>query len=195
VSEDVFAEYEALRRRITGEADALFDRYAGQVACRRGCHYCCDDISVLPLELEALRRVIARGGLPEGRVPNPDGGRHRCGFLGPAGECTVYPHRPVICRTHGLPLAYRLYEYDENGRPVGGRTYIDSWCDLNFTTVTSESAAAYFDRHGRMNQARINEELAALNRRFLQTEAGARYRDSDWIRLSQLVAQRDPSGP
>lgn len=226
MSDGIFDEYEALRRRISDEADALFEHYARQVECRRGCYYCCDDISVLPIELEALRRILARDGLPdgagsggpaedgglspaelaalrshdrtaEGRVANPEAGRRRCGFLGRAGECTVYRHRPVICRTHGLPLAYRLYEYDETGAPVAGTSYIDSWCDLNFTHVPAESAAAYFDRHGRINQARVNEELEALNARFLAADAGARYRGRDWIRLSELVAElsRTKSGP
>jgi Fe-S-cluster containining protein len=225
VSAEVFAEYEELRRAVTGEADALFDRYAGEVQCRRGCYYCCDDIAVLPLEYEALRRAIAGTGIPdgagnggpaedeglspgellarrsndrtpEGRVPNPEGGRRRCGFLGPEGECTVYAARPVICRTHGLPLAYRLYEYDEAGRPVSGTSYMDSWCDLNFTHLADGAAGAYFDRHGRINQARVNERLESLNNRFLDTADGRAYRGRDWIRLSQLLHEsRSQSHP
>lgn len=215
-SDAVLAAYYRLRTRITAQSDELFGRYAGEVQCRRGCYYCCDDIAVLPIEFEALRRELAREGIPDGAgsggppgddglspaelaglrsrdrtrdgvLPNPEAGRRRCGFLGAGGECTVYPHRPVICRTHGLPLAYRLYEYDETGTPVSGTKHIDSWCDLNFTEIPSETAAAYFDRHGRINQARVNEELEVLNRRFLETDAGWRYRGRDWIRLTELV--------
>ncbi|MFO7780932.1 MAG: YkgJ family cysteine cluster protein [Spirochaetia bacterium] len=219
MSRDVFAEYEALCARVTRESAELFERYAAHLQCRRGCYYCCDDIAVLPIEFEALRRAVSETGIPSGagsggppedegltpgelarrrshdrtpagRVENSEADRRRCGFLGREGECTVYAARPVICRAHGLPLAYRLHEYDEHGRGVPGRTYMDSWCDLNFTGLADESAAAYFDRHGRINQARLNETLEELNRRFLSSPDGARYRDRDWIRLSELVGDR-----
>jgi hypothetical protein len=38
--------------------------------------------------------------------------------------------------------------------------------------------------------ARLNETLEELNRRFLASPDGARYRDRDWIRLSELVGDR-----
>ncbi|NBB90970.1 MAG: hypothetical protein GVY23_07155 [Spirochaetes bacterium] len=211
-----FAEYEALRARVTGETAELFEAYAAELQCRRGCYYCCDDIAVLPIEFEALRRAVCESGVPSGagsggpaedkglspaevagrrshdrtpagRVENPEADRRRCGFLGPEGECTVYSARPIICRTHGLPLAYRLHEYDELGRIVPGTTHMDSWCDLNFTGLANESAAAYFGRHGRIDQALLNETLEDLNRRFLDSPEGRPYRGRDWIRLSELV--------
>jgi Fe-S-cluster containining protein len=192
MSTDVFAAYEALRARVTRESAELFERYAAHLQCRRGCYYCCDDIAVLPIEFEALRRAVSGTGISSsaGSGGPPETDRRRCGFLGPEGECTVYAARPVICRTHGLPLAYRLYEYDEHGRAVSGSAYMDSWCDLNFTGLGDESAAAYFDGHGRINQARLNETLEELNRRFLASPDGVRYRGRDWIRLSELVGDQ-----
>ena len=221
MSTDLFAEYEGLRARVTRESAELFEHYAAHLQCRRGCYYCCDDIAVLPIEFEALRRAVSETGVPTGagsggppedeglspgelarrrshdrtpagRVENPEADRRRCGFLGPEGECTVYAARPVICRSHGLPLAYRLYEYDEQGRQISGTRFMDSWCDLNFTYLDDESAGAYFDRHGRINQALVNETLEELNRRFLASPAGRRYRGRDWIRLSALVKERAP---
>jgi Fe-S-cluster containining protein len=217
----VLEAYDELRSRVTAEADALFEHYAGQLQCRRGCYFCCDAISVLPIEYQAMRRALAerglppaetRGGPPEdaglsaaeaagrrsndrtphGTAPNPETGRRRCCFLGREGECTVYPARPVICRTHGLPLAYRLYEYDADGKPASPTSYIDSWCDLNFTHLDDGRAAAYFDGHGRICMARVNETLERLNKSFLETVEGARYRERQWIPLSELVTEGPP---
>ncbi|NBF40918.1 MAG: hypothetical protein GVY14_10925 [Spirochaetes bacterium] len=192
MSTDLFAEYEGLRARVTRESAELFEHYAAHLQCRRGCYYCCDDIAVLPIEFEALRRAVSETGIPTaaGSGGPPETDRRRCGFLGPEGECTVYAARPVICRSHGLPLAYRLYEYDEQGRQISGTRFMDSWCDLNFTHLDDESAGAYFDRHGRINQALVNETLEELNRRFLASPAGRQYRGRDWIRLSELVGDR-----
>jgi Fe-S-cluster containining protein len=189
LSATVFTEYLDLRRRVTGESDELFSTYSAQVSCRRGCYYCCDDISVLPIEYEALRRSLGQDGFPARDALRA---RRRCAFLGREGECTVYAARPVICRTHGLPLAYRLFEYDADGRLVSPGSFIDSWCDLNFTDLADRQAAAYFDRHGRINMARINEALEDLNGRFLAGPDGASYRGRDWIKLSELVVEREP---
>ena len=31
-------------------------------------------------------------------------GGDACAFLSEAGRCTIYPARPLLCRTHGLPI-------------------------------------------------------------------------------------------
>lgn len=217
-------EYYELRRSASRWSKDLFERYAEEVQCRRGCFFCCEDISVLPIEYEALRRALEEGGYPrpeqlggppqdEGHTPeeraargsrdrtpygttaNPyqQERRRRCAFLGREGECTVYAARPVICRTHGLPLAYRLYEYDETGAQVPGNSHIDAWCDLNFAHLSREHAGAYFDYHGRIDMAEVNDELDRLNRRFISSPDGEPYRRyhrgdrGEWIRLSELM--------
>lgn len=232
--ESALDRYLDFRSRIGREADVLFERYATHLTCRRGCYYCCDEITVLPVELEALRRHLFRTGTPppetrggppadsgetpeairerdersrqsvdrsvygtfsspygtfpvasgtfpqaRGTGPGQDGRRRRCAFLGRAGECTVYEARPVICRTHGLPLAYRVYEYDLHGREVrpDRPEYTDLWCDLNFATLADEQALTLFDRDGRINMDRANLTIEALNEEFLRSPDGAPYRD------------------
>jgi Fe-S-cluster containining protein len=44
-----------------------------------------------------------------------------CPLLGEDGACLVYEHRPMICRTHGLP------NIDDNGE-----SFSDLYCTLNF---------------------------------------------------------------
>jgi Fe-S-cluster containining protein len=55
-----------------------------------------------------------------------------CPNLNEAGECLMYEHRPLVCRTFGLPLR-------------NGDRYIGDVCDLNFSesTQTEKEAAAW----------------------------------------------------
>lgn len=206
--------YDRLVERVDALIAPLFDRYRSQLRCRRGCYFCCDEITVLPIEIHALRRYVAENGIPdaavlcdppaapaaatdpaptppdapraadrtsEGSFAPPGQTKRRCAFLGRDGTCTVYAARPLICRTHGLPLAYRVYEYDADGLPVhhDSPELMDLWCDLNFTEVSDRNAKQYFDQHGRVNMAAINEELEALNGEFLKSEAGKRFGTED----------------
>ena len=61
----------------------------------------CDDLTVLPIEAELIRFRHATL-LSEG-APHAAGA---CAFLGDEGECRIYPDRPYICRTQGLPLRW-----------------------------------------------------------------------------------------
>lgn len=200
---DPLLDYRSLRQAVDALVAPLFAAYSAHLRCRRGCYFCCVAIEVLPIELEALRRGLTEDGVPEaGELGGPpedtgntpadlvatvsvdrsDSGVHppapeplrRCAFLGREGQCTVYAHRPLICRTHGLPLSYRLYEYDLEGRLVEGDEprLTDLWCDLNFRDLSDAAARALFDSRGRVNMARLNEQLEALNEEFLQTRAG-----------------------
>ncbi len=72
------------------------------------------------MEAERIRRefprVLAAGS------PAPPG---RCPFLDGGGSCRVYPARPYVCRTQGLPL--RWIEEDEDLQLVEMRDI----CPLN----------------------------------------------------------------
>src|SRR5436853_3382410 len=46
-----------------------------------------------------------------------------CPNLNDAGECMIYEHRPLVCRTFGLPLR-------------DGNRYLGDICELNFTAAT-----------------------------------------------------------
>ena len=48
-----------------------------------------------------------------------------CPSLNEAGQCMLYEHRPLVCRTFGLPLRE-------------GERYIGDICDLNFNEATEE---------------------------------------------------------
>lgn len=93
-------------QEIYGDVDRLaaqlMQRHAERFQCRRGCADCCvDGVTVFQVEAENIRCDF--GGLLESAVPQPEG---RCAFLDGAGGCRIYPHRPYVCRTQGLPLRW-----------------------------------------------------------------------------------------
>ena len=52
-----------------------------------------------------------------------------CPVLSPPGECLLYEHRPLVCRTFGLPLR-------------NGKEYFGDVCELNFTAARPGQAEA-----------------------------------------------------
>jgi uncharacterized protein len=113
--------YAALVARV----DAFFARVAsahpGQMQCRRGCFACCHPhLHLLPFEWARVRQAVA--ALDEAAraaivARAHDAGARHCALLDPDGACSVWVARPMVCRSHGLPL--RL-----EGRRAA--------CDLNF---------------------------------------------------------------
>jgi len=98
----------------------LLDRHRERLQCRGGCSGCCTDgLTVFAVEAEVIRRHHA--ALLERGAPGPEGG---CAFLDGARACRIYPHRPYVCRTQGLPLRWA----EEAGDEVVERRAI---CPLN----------------------------------------------------------------
>lgn len=101
-----------------------------RVECKGLCQDACGPIDPPPLELEIMEK---RAGKPlttrmtgaEVRAAAVNGtlvGR-RCGYLSPAGACTVYGDRPMICRIWG---AVESMPCHHGCQPVGGRYLSDA---------------------------------------------------------------------
>ncbi len=121
-------------RTVTGKADSFFEavqqEHGGMMRCGPGCTDCCQqDLELLPLE--ALALLLALEELrPESREALADQARTRappCVLLDGGGRCTLYNARPLICRTHGLPILYRESEEQGSGSL--------SVCQLNFVDI------------------------------------------------------------
>lgn len=78
------------------------ERYPHELQCRKGCCGCCELESVSALEayiiLDFLDRQSVKTAEPASAFPIG-----QCPLLA-NGLCTIYPVRPLICRTHGLPV-------------------------------------------------------------------------------------------
>jgi Fe-S-cluster containining protein len=117
-----------------GIQDVLSDR----ITCSEGCSSCCTAITLFPVEAAALH--VALEALPDAerdairRHVAAQAGRERCPLL-LNHRCLLYAARPIICRTHGLPIIYSEGDQrkvdccplnlNEDDPPVSGSAIID----------------------------------------------------------------------
>lgn len=111
------AQVETARQRyaeLTGKVEAFFDRvrgkYASAIQCAAGCSDCCSvRLSVPQVEAEAIDEALAAdpawaNALAERAATRP---AERCAALGDDGACEIYHMRPLVCRSHGIPIRAR----------------------------------------------------------------------------------------
>ncbi len=101
---------------LFARVDAFFERDAarfpgpGGITCHAGCDDCCHRrFSVTAIEAEVITEAIA--ALPvEAREALARRARDAdpavCAALTEGGRCGIYAARPMICRTHGLPIRF-----------------------------------------------------------------------------------------
>jgi hypothetical protein len=105
---DLFADYRRLIAKVDDFSARIIRAHRPHFACRLGCTECCPpDLHLLPVEFSFMSERFA--SLPKGvqraiRQNGASGMHDRSCSLLHEGVCLMYEHRPVICRTHGLPL-------------------------------------------------------------------------------------------
>lgn len=167
-------QYRELRDRTDLSGGVLADMHCKHLACRPGCHDCCTDITVSPVEYHAILGDLRAAGVDAQSLPfDPDAA---CAFLS-GGLCMLYRVRPLICRTHGLPIAFVNDEEDPPQVSV-------SFCPKNFVEAGPEDLD--FGPENTLDVDALNVELAEINWRFAE-EAGALDSEPDGrIPLSRL---------
>lgn len=147
VPDQIREQYNSLVSEVDLLVDALADRLQDHIRCAPGCSSCCRAFSLCSLEaslLATLHRSVSSVSLP--RVDD------RCRLL-VDDRCSIYAHRPLICRTQGLPIGY----VDELHKQVEV-----SACPLNFAENHSFTVddLLFLDPY--------NFRLADLNRHYCQ---------------------------
>ena len=170
---------EAAYRQLCDKIDDFFEKversHGDQMQCSSGCYDCClTRLSVTTVEATAIVRHLAtltdeqRQVIHDAAQSAPAG---RCAALDDEGRCRVYTARPLICRSHGVPIRRR-----EPGRslPVvdvcfrnfadeGALEAVPDGDQLDQDTLSTMSAtidAAFADAVGAPRGARI--DLAEL---------------------------------
>lgn len=103
----ISGDYTSLITALDTECARLESLHRKRLNCRPGCITCCRGLSVLPLEAEILGQGLGKLTVQELRLveKNLRMGNDSCPLLAD-NLCLLYPLRPIICRTHGLPIAY-----------------------------------------------------------------------------------------
>ena len=165
-----FARYYRLRKQIDKISESLDKVYKKHLTCKKGCDLCCMGISVFPIEFYAIKAELDLSKLPELSLAQNE---IDCRYLVDH-SCAIYPSRPVICRTHGLPLLYMSLDADE---------YELSCCELNFTDFDFDD----FDEENTFPMDRINSQLYAINKEFVANYEGGKYSETDRIPLAEMI--------
>jgi hypothetical protein len=142
---------------LTRKVDAFFDRVAGRhgadMQCQTGCSDCCHvRLTVTAVEAAAIRAHVAAWPTPQRRGLAEVGPADRCAALDPAGRCRIYGARPLVCRSHGVPIRLRR----------GGLPVVQA-CHRNFTHTAPDPDCV-------LDQATLSATLFAVD----AAEAGAR---------------------
>jgi len=148
-------------KQLTARVDALCNTIAAklgeQITCSAGCSSCCISITIFPVEAAAMREALE--SLPDRQAEEIR--RHvsehvegeRCPLLFHH-RCLLYEARPIICRTHGLPIIYTT-EAQRNS----------DCCPHNLTEFESLSGTSVVDLD------KLNTLLVAVNSIYMsQTE-------------------------
>jgi hypothetical protein len=159
-------DYRRLVARVDDHAERITEAWAESLACRSGCAGCCQrSLSVSAVEAASIRCWIQEHGLAprEGEgacfispltIVDPDQAEP-CAMLDSGGACRIYPARPIICRTHGLPVAVP--------DPQGGRQ--GDTCPLNFT---QDGGLGVVPSEDFLDLTTLDVVLVAIDLRFTQ---------------------------
>jgi Fe-S-cluster containining protein len=145
--------YKQLIAKIDALCRGIKSALGEQITCSAGCSCCCTAITLFPVEAAALRDAL--NALPAQEAEsirqhvshNVSG--ERCRLLSHH-LCLLYSARPIICRTHGLPITYTEKHQQKS-----------DCCPLNMTETETISGTNVIDLD------RLNSLLVAVNSLYL----------------------------
>lgn len=171
--DDSLADYRQLLDRIDQLCGKITSAYTAQIFCKAGCSSCCRHLTLFPVEAASVAAAIVR--LPAEvrrvlveRADNWEG--EGCPLL-IDDLCTVYAVRPVICRTHGLPV---LFNQADGGKGI-------DCCPLNFkgVEVVPGSAAISLET--------VNTLLTAINALFVEKSGNSRFKTAERFAIAEII--------
>ncbi len=103
--------------KVDAFTERVAERYPGALACAPGCSDCCRrELSVTSIEAARIAAVV-RDLPPPARdlLAARSRSGEPCVALEADGRCAIYAARPLVCRSHGVPL--RFVEPDPPAAP------------------------------------------------------------------------------
>lgn len=177
-AKEAILKYSQLRDEIDTRCTQLHEMHQEHTQCKRGCSDCCMNFSVLPVEFHAILSEIKAHFKGELTPTNNEA----CLFLVDH-ACTIYENRPIICRSHGLPILFM-----DNA----GENFNLSFCPLNFRKADDD----YFSIESSYEQDLYNSKLYQINKAFIEAYEEVKYSENQMIELSKLKGfKRNSTAP
>lgn len=165
--------YYSLRAEIDLLSQKLTDEHQKHLTCREGCDQCCLNLNIFPVEYEAILAGLTPAGIPS--ISIITGEDDPCTFLKDH-SCSIYHSRPIICRTHGLPL---LFTNDE------GTDMELALCELNFT----DAIELEFTVDNTYPEDSFVSRLYLINREFIKHCKDPDYKGQQLIPLTNILKE------
>ncbi|MBM3382336.1 MAG: hypothetical protein FJY29_07830 [Betaproteobacteria bacterium] len=155
---------ESLQANVTDFFNKFHEKHQKYMKCAAGCAQCCRvHLSVFPVEAQLIfswwkvlpaseqKKISASWRPIAAAAESSVEATPECFFLAEK-SCSIYPVRPVICRSQGLPL--KMAEIPA-ALPQQSGNYELSLCELNFEQESSLPAPAEW-----LDLERLNTLLA-----------------------------------
>jgi Fe-S-cluster containining protein len=169
---DYLKNYLTFVKKIDAFCNNITTEFQEFILCKPGCSKCCRHLSLFPVEGAALSYAISMLSEDEKALLEKHaekGDRSECPFLA-EDICMIYEFRPVICRTHGLPV---MTEGD-------GKKTID-FCPENFKGVDSLPGSAI------LNLELINRTLVSINSLFLNEVSETFFSNDKRVEMIDII--------
>jgi uncharacterized protein len=168
-SQRIIGKYLQLREEIDHVCSSLNKIHKKYSNCKQGCDECCMNFRLLPVEFYSILFSVK-----ELKLMNlNDNDTNSCPFL-IKHSCSIYEHRPLICRSHGLPIL----DMDQEGE-----NWELSFCQLNF----KENDDEYFTHSNCYHQDLFNSKLYMLNTEFVKFIEGIEYERDEMIEIRKFT--------
>ncbi len=173
--DDILFQYQNLLHKIGRICSRLEKLYAEHLVCKPGCSHCCQvERSVLSIEayiIEQKLKTFTLQRIRRLRRSHKKNDEH-CPLLW-KNRCVVFHERPIICRTHGLPIYYHEAEI----------TFID-YCRLNFTELPPDNE---FDEKHVLDMNKFNEDLTRIDILFSEQILNKKWQPDNRIPLKRIL--------
>ena len=176
-AQQLLSRYRQLTRRVDAFFADVFERQREHMECATGCSDCCHvDLTLTSIEAAAIADALATTPRESGAKQNVAAARSaRCVALGDDNRCKIYEHRPLVCRSHGIPVQVGQSDTDDRHHlPV------IQVCPRNFQSGLDRVAPSDV-----LNQSTISTILGVLDAAYCdvsQTPKGAR------VSLREVIA-------
>jgi Fe-S-cluster containining protein len=173
--------YQQLLQKVDQFSARVEAELVDSYSCRAGCDSCCQLETVFPVEAYAVALTLLKLPLATLKTLCHQSGTGGLCCLLAAGCCSIYHQRPLICRSHGLPL---MVEQE-------GVRRIDH-CPINFVGLESFPGVLVLQLEA------VNQPLVAINQLFLQQAPAGWTLTGERINLAELlqwVIRHLQSGP